>query len=218
MRKQAAITVLTLFAASLLSALILQAHAAPDWAKKGNWAEYETELVMEGAPLQLVFGATRLRVTETVKITIMDVNETGFKAEMRIVSYSVEPKEFEKHMENMTLKTQTVFVPFDKEPAKQPIFYADPSKLPPDGKVVAGPQDTPVTATYDKKTGWLIEATASNTQNNVTTTMHVKLLRSSFAAATTPGQTSNKTILLATGAAAVIAVIAAAILVAKKKK
>jgi hypothetical protein len=217
LRKQAAITVLALFAASLLSALVLQAHAAPDWAKKGNWAEYETELVMEGAPLQLVFGATKLRVTETVKITIMDVNETGFKAEMRIVSYSVEPKEFEKHMENMTLKTQTVFVPFNKEPAKQPIFYADPSKLPPDGKVVAGPQDTPVTATYDKKTGWLIEATASNTQNNVTTTMHVKLLHSSFTA-TTPGQTSNKTMLLATVAAAAIAVIAAAIFIAKKKK
>ena len=152
----------------------------PSWAKEGNWVKYKTELTMEGQALQLVFGTTKLTVREIVELKIVSVNDTGFQALARVVEYHVEPKELEKRMENATLKTKTIYVPFDNKPGSEPLFYANPKQLPPNGVVEAGLKESPVTAIYDTKTGWLLEARANATKQGVTTTVHMVLLDSNF--------------------------------------
>ncbi len=169
---------------SLLVLAILLAPMAvaekPFWAKEGNWVKYETELTMEGQALQLVFGTTKLTVKEIVELKIVSVNDTGFQALAKILEYHVEPKELEKKMEDATLKTKTVYVRFDNKPGSEPLFYADPKQLPPNGVVKAGLEESPVTAIYDTKTGWLLEAHANTTKQGVTTTVHMVLLDSNF--------------------------------------
>ena len=169
---------------SLLVLTILLAPMAvaekPFWAKEGNWVKYETELTMEGQALQLVFGTTRLTVKEIVELKIISANDTGFQALAKILEYHVEPKELEKKMENAALKTKTIYVRFDNKPGSEPLFYADPKQLPPNGVVKAGLEESPVTAIYDTKTGWLLEAHANTTKQGVTTMLHMVLLDSNF--------------------------------------
>jgi len=203
---------------SLLVLAVLLAPIAvaekPSWAKEGNWVKYETELTMEGQALQLVFGTTKLSVKEIIELKIVSVNDTGFQALARILEYHVEPKELEKKMENATLKTKTIYVRFDNKPGSQPLFYADPKQLPPNGVVKAGLEESPITAVYDTKTGWLLEARANTTKQGVTTTLHMVLLDSNFinkrgqSLGGAESKASIALILSSVGAAVTIAIIA----------
>ncbi len=203
---------------SLLVLAILLAPIAvaekPFWAKEGNWVKYETELTMEGQALQLVFGTTRLTVKEVVELKIVSVNDTGFQALAKILEYHVEPKELEKKMENAALKTKTIYVRFNNKPGSEPLFYADPKQLPPNGVVKAGLEESPITAIYDTKTGWLLEAHANTTKQGVTTTLHMVLLDSNFVKKNSKnlGGAESKAnmalILSLAGVAATIAIIA----------
>ena len=194
----------------------------PSWAREGNWVKYETKLTMEGQALQLVFGATKVTVREVVELKIISVNDTGFQALAKILEYHVEPKELEKKMENATLKTKTIYVRFDNKPGSQPLFYADPKQLPPNGVVRAGLEESPVTAIYDTKTGWLLEARANATKQGITTILHMALLDSNFlekSSGKSLGSAESKAntalILSTIGVAITIAIIA--VIVLKKR-
>lgn len=206
----------------IIASSFLPVHAAPSWAREGNWAKYETTLTMEGQALQLLFGTNKLTVKEIVELRIVSVNSTGFKVLARVVAYHVEPKELEKRMENATLKTKTLYIRFDNKPGSQPLFYADPKQLPSNGVVRAGVEEAPVTATYDTRTGWLLEAYANTTKQGVTTTLHILLLDSNFiktssqqAAAGAEKKASTALYLSIAGVAATIAIIA--ILLARRR-
>ena len=213
--------------ALLLAAILLLApiaHAAkPQWAKEGNWARYESVLTMQGQALQLVFGTDKLVVKEIVELKIVSANETGFQAEAKILKYEVQPKTLEKKIENNTLKTRIIYVRYDNKPGSQPLFYADPHQLPPNGVIQAGVEEAPVTATYDTKTGWLLEAKANTTKQGVTTTLHMLLLDSNFiktgnkAASSAENKADTALILSLAGTAAAIAIIALLIYKLKRR-
>jgi len=211
----APIAALTLLALLLAPAAVA---ARPSWAKEGNWVKYKSTLTMEGQALQLVFGTTKLTVEEIVELKIISVNDTGFKTMARILEYHVVPKELEKKMENATLKTKTLYIRFDNKPGSQPLFYADPKQLPSNGVVRAGLEEAPVTAIYDKKTGWLLEARANTTRQGVTTSVHIVLLDSNFmktgsqGAAGAEAKANTALYLSIAGVAATLAIIAVLIM------